>query len=635
MTRCPKAAPLACLIAWLSIALTCALAQDPTSRGFRDVPEMESFVDGVMAAQQQSFGLAGAVVTVVADDALYFSKGYGYADLAAGRRVDPESTLFRIGSVSKLFIATTVMQLWEQKRLNLDTDVNLYLRPFKVPPTFPRPVTLGHLLAHTAGFEDHVLGLFSHDPADVRPLAVLLADQLPHRVRPPGQFAIYSNHGYALAALAVQEVARIPWEACLEEQILQPLGMSRTTARQPVPPDLAPDLAVGYRRTDGRFQPTPFEFVPVAPAGSMSATGHDMARFMIAHLQSGGSGEPRILSEETAALMRSRLFAGATGINGMLHGFHEMSQNDERIIGHGGGMIGFHTHLALFPERNAGLFVSYNSDTGARAVQDFWQAFLHHYFPAPAPARHARPAPAAWERMQAAVGEYSGLRRSHSSLSKLSALLWTVRVDLEPDGALVTRGWGDEPRRWTEIEPRLFQEIDGTRRLAFRTDDSGRVAWLFPDFPALAFERNPWHQTRLFHLGTLGLALLLLGSALIFWPVTAWCSNYRHESERPPWTPRLWAWCMSLLWLAFFACLLVALADPMQLVFGVPPLLRHALWLPILAGLFVPLALLFTIRAWVNSYWGFLGRAHYTLVTVAALVLLAWLWHWNLLGFRF
>jgi CubicO group peptidase (beta-lactamase class C family) len=622
------------LIPALLVTLSAAHTQEPHPRGFRGAAEMESFVDGVIAAQRESPGIAGVVVVVVSDGKIYFSKGYGYADVEQQRPVDPQTTLFRIGSVSKLFVATAIMQLWEQKRVNLDTDVNLYLRAFKVPTTFPRAITLGHLLAHTAGFEDGVLGLFSYDPAAIQPLGPFLTEQLPQRVRPPGTLSVYSNHGYALAAFAVQEVALIPWEAYLEQHILQPLDMTHTTGRQPVPPDLAPHLAVGYRSTPARLEPGGFEYVPLAPAGAMSASAHDMARFMIAHLRQGRHRDTQLVTEETARLMQSPSFSGANGINRMLHGFYEMDQNGEHIFGHGGNMIAFHTHMALLPDRDSGVFVAYNSDTGAQAAPQFWQSFLNHYFPAAPPPKPASPTIAAIERMELLTGEYSSLRRSDSDLTKLSRLLWTVQVAVDPDGTLVTRGLGDKTRAWTEIEPLLFQEVGGTHRIAFRADDAGQVTRLLPDFPALTFQRSRWHQSRAFHLATGGLSLLLLGSALVFWPVAAWCTTYRHEKERPPRAPRIWAWLMSLLFIGFFGVIAVVTRDPMQFVFGVPELVRHALWLPIAAGLFIPLTLLFMLRAWVNSYWGFVGRAHYTLVTLASVILLAWLWHWNLLGFQ-
>ena len=137
-------------------------ADTNSTRGFRGPTEMEQFIDGVMAGQRESHDIVGAVVVVVAKGDLFFAKGYGHANLERNLPVDPSTTLFRIGSVTKLLTASAVMQLWEQDQVRLDEDVNHYLRAFQVPATFPEPITLTHLLAHTAGFEDRSIGLFSH-----------------------------------------------------------------------------------------------------------------------------------------------------------------------------------------------------------------------------------------------------------------------------------------------------------------------------------------------------------------------------------------------------------------------------------------------------------------------------------------
>ena len=147
---------------------------------------MEQFIDGVMAGQRESHHIVGAVVVVVMDGDLFFAKGYGPANLERNLPVDPSTTLFRIGSVTKLLTASAVMRLWEQDKLRLDENVNHYLRGLQVPATFPEPITLSHLLAHTAGFEDRSIGLFSHQSSAVKPLVITLANELPARVRPPG-----------------------------------------------------------------------------------------------------------------------------------------------------------------------------------------------------------------------------------------------------------------------------------------------------------------------------------------------------------------------------------------------------------------------------------------------------------------
>src|SRR5574337_473035 len=172
------------LIAILAVAIRTAPV--PAQSGPPDLPELEAFLDGVMAAHLAAYSVPGAAVAVVKDEQR-FAKGYGYADLQQRRRVDPDRTTFRIASISKLFIWTAVMQLVERGKLDLNADLNTYLTRFKIPPTYPQPITMAHLMSHTAGFEDKSVGLFAHSPESLKPLGELLSTGLPARVLPPGQ----------------------------------------------------------------------------------------------------------------------------------------------------------------------------------------------------------------------------------------------------------------------------------------------------------------------------------------------------------------------------------------------------------------------------------------------------------------
>ena len=189
----------------------------------QDRADLEAFFDGAIPVQLDSKHIAGAVVAVVSGDKVVFSKGYGYADIENRRKVDPEKTMFRIASISKLFTWTAVMQQVEEGKLDLDADINTYLKEVKVPSGYDKPVTLKNLLTHTPGFEDYVLGLFAHSPKDLPPLAEVLREQMPARVAAPGVISSYSNHGTALAGYAVACASGKSWEDYIEQRILQPL----------------------------------------------------------------------------------------------------------------------------------------------------------------------------------------------------------------------------------------------------------------------------------------------------------------------------------------------------------------------------------------------------------------------------
>jgi CubicO group peptidase (beta-lactamase class C family) len=205
----------------------------PSATGLSDPRELGTFLDRLLSAQLRDDHIPGATVSVVKDGRLFFAKGYGSADLQAGTPVSAQTTLFRIGSLSKLFTATAVMQLAEQGKLNLHADVNTYLKTFHIPATYPEPITLAHLLTHTAGFEDRETGLYPRTISDLEPLGQWLAEHIPARVRPPGELSAYSNYGFALAGYIVEQVSGLPYAQYVEQHLFQPLGMRESTSVNP------------------------------------------------------------------------------------------------------------------------------------------------------------------------------------------------------------------------------------------------------------------------------------------------------------------------------------------------------------------------------------------------------------------
>ena len=240
-------------------AIAVAPEEQPRPRGPTDPTELEAFLDGVMTAHLNDKNVAGATVAVVRDGEIFFAKGYGYADWGRSTPVDPERTLFRIGSVSKLFTWTAVMQLAEQRKLHLQADVNSYI-DFEIPEGYDEPITLTHLLTHTPGFEDRGFGLWASTADDIEPMGDWLAANIPARVRPPGVHAAYSNYGTALAGYIVERVSGVSWEEYLEQNIFEPLGMEYASARQPLSSDLTTHMSAGYAYTGGQFDEKDFEW---------------------------------------------------------------------------------------------------------------------------------------------------------------------------------------------------------------------------------------------------------------------------------------------------------------------------------------------------------------------------------------
>ena len=609
--------------------------------GLESTPESpESVVDGIMAGLFEAHHLAGAVVTVVRDGQPLLSKGYGFADLEERRPVDPASTLFRIASVSKLLTWTAVMQLEERRQLQLNTDVNEYLETVAVPSNADDPVTLASLMTHTAGFEDRILGLITSDTSSIVPFDEILQEGLPSRILPPGRVPAYSNYGAALAALVVQDVAGMPWDRFVRTNILDPLDMSHTVLAQPVPQPESADLALGYGYVNGALAARPFEVVPLLPAGGVSASASDMARFMMAYLNLGQLDGATILGEETVLQMQQPLWQPDPRIPGIAYGFARRLLGGRLVLGHSGDLRYFHSSLTLVPSERLGLFVSFNSEEGAAARDEFVDAIYEHWFPEHGERPAASSTLAAADRVSALTGYYRSTRRPSTTVDKLAEVLGYMTVSSLGEGRILTRPLAGETRQWVEVEPNFFRARDREGRLLFQSDSGdGSVRAFLGDEPFWAFDRLVWYQEPTFQLSLLAAEIVVFLSALIFPFVRRYFERdtERMLGRRQPAHPlaRALASSISLVDLAFLIGLIVVLQDPGALLAGIPPGLPAILVLPLIGGALTVLLLVVTFFAWRGGFWNWAARLHFSLVAAAAL---AFLWqanYWNLLGWQY
>lgn len=530
-------------IALLTIAFVfalCVVGQAPPStvQGAHEMTatDVESFLDGVVPLQLKQSDIAGATISVVKDGKLLFAKGYGYADVQNKKPVSAQETLFRPGSISKLFTWTAIMQLYEQGKLDLDRDINDYL-DFKIPDAFGKPITLKNVLTHTPGFEEQIKDLFTTG-ATAPNLGQYLKTHIPARIYPPGTVPAYSNYATAIAGYIVERVSGRPFEQYVVENIMRPLKMTHSTFSQPLPQELAPFMSNGYRL--GSDGPEPFEVVNPFPAGSLSSTAADMAQFMIAHLQDGQLADAKILKPETARLMHSRLFALDDAANAMCYGFYEESRNNQRIIGHGGDTVYFHSDLHLVLGQNVGFFISYNSAGKGSGLGDspranLWGAFLDRYYPSTAAATSSA---SAKDDANAAAGTYVLSRRSENSFLKVASVLQQVVVSPVGDGDIevpLFTGPNGKPKRWQGVGPMTFLEREGSDKLIFKPDRNGRMQMILP-YPFFVGQRIGTLQNGKLISIALGASLLFMLATLILWPI-AWFVR-RHYGRRLELTPK-------------------------------------------------------------------------------------------------
>ena len=500
--------------------------------------DLDAFFDGYIPAAIARGDVAGAEIAVVKDGQILFEKGYGVSNLATRKPVDPRQTLFRAGSVGMLVTWAAVNRLADQGKLDLDRDINDYL-DFRIPPTWPKQITLRDLIAQQSGFEDIAKGVLTFQPGRMARLGPGVRADLPERIFPAGQVTAFSNYGAALAGAVVERAGGQPFESAAAERVFQPLGMLGSSFAQPLPPALATTLATGYRRASEPAEP--FEYFWMSPAQGLSTTADDMARFMIAQLKEGGA----------------------------LPGYAHRDANGHRLAWMIGDTPSFRSSLTLMPDAGIGVYYAQNS-AGNRAGdfrRPMVQSFLDRYFPAPAgeePTLLSARADGA-----VAAGAYQVSRQFRNSFLRLAGLR-QLTVFLNEDGTLAVdaiTGPSGKPIAWREVTPFHWREVGGPGTLSVRLE-GGQPVEIVTDAlpPFLTVTRASPLRSEFWSVPLLAATLALQAWVVFIWPVGGLLrALYRRSSAGSDQSPLL----RGLVWL-------VALVD---LVFlgGFIAFIRHGL----------------------------------------------------------
>ena len=629
-------APLSPSLSPTTRAPTPASPQQPVAAAGGERPQLtksdvDAWLDGYMPYALNAGDIPGAVVVIVRDGQILTARGFGYADVDKRTPVDPERTLFRPGSVSKLTIWTAVMQQVEQGKIDLDRDVNAYL-DFRIPPRDGQPVTMRQLLTHTGGFEETAKSIIFYDPKLQVPLGDYLKGSLPNRIFAPGTTPAYSNWGTALAGYIVQRTSGEELQNYLDRHVFAPLGMAHSTLRQPLPRHLAPHMATGYQEAGGK--PLGFEHIGPWPAGSQSSSGTDMARFMISHLANGRG----LLKPQTAATMHNspldkvNPLSVLSPLNRMELGFFETNVNGRSVIGHLGDTEAFHSSLHLFMNENTGLFASFNSGGKDGAVGPLRKAvfmdFADRYFPGNTPPQGRVDAATARKHAEMMAGEWQASRRWDTHYFSILRLLGPTVVSVGENGELVIPALlaaNGRPQQWVEVAPFLWRDKFGDDRLRAKVVDGKVVRWSTDFFsPFMVLERVPASRAASWILPLLGLAVLVLVLTLIAWPV-GWWNRRRYKAEHPLSGRPLkvhrtvqYTGLATLLVLAgWVTAFTLALSAARNLTGGLDPLL----WILQVAGLIAFIAFVAT-TAW-NLWTAFTHSSRWTRKLWAVLLFLS------------
>jgi CubicO group peptidase (beta-lactamase class C family) len=603
--------------------------------------DLSAFLDGLMPVQIGHADIAGAVVAVVKDGKLLYAKGFGYADVAKKIPVDPETTLFRPGSISKTFAWTAVMQQVELGKLDLDRDVNDYL-DFKIPPAFGKPITLRNIMTHSTGYEETLKDLFLSNDKDLVPIGDYLRVHMPARIFPPGVTPAYSNYATTMAAYVVERVSGQDFNSYVEEHFFKPLNMTHASFRQPLPENLKPSMSQGYILGSG--EPKPFEVVQVAPAGSLSASAVDMTHWMIMHLQNGKYGDVQILKPETAIQMHTRQPGWPDAMHAMCLGFYEQSLNGHRSIGHGGDTVSFHSDMHLLLNDNVGLFMSVNSpgrdQTDLRGT--IFTQFMDRYFPE-APVNEPE-LPTAAQDAHSVEGSYMVSRRFQTNILAVTAVLGETKVIADPKGNTISvdgfDGLNGQPKHFREISSGVYREVGGKDKLAFVKDAIGRPVF-YVDYPFMVFLRvdNPLNKKGL-NLFIIGFSLTVVALSLLLWPIGAmFRSHYGKPLTLDPAAKRLRMlvrleciaiviFCVGMVTIVSKVATLAISAEGMDIWIHLLQVIG------VLTSVGALIALLSAFKSWGDSQQWLWYKIWNTLLAFGCVGFFWFIFHWNLLNFH-
>jgi CubicO group peptidase (beta-lactamase class C family) len=610
------------IILFLVTIFLLLISSSSSAQSLEDLRSVESFFDGFLKSQIEEYKVPGVTISVVKDGEILFKKGYGYSDLENTQRVDADNTLFRPGSVSKLFIWTSIMQLVEQGKVDLNENVNEYL-DFEIPNEIVnkdntediKAITVMNLLNHNAGFEDKIKDLFVLTEADIKPLGTYLREYMPARVYPAGREMAYSNYGSALAAYIVEKVSGMRFDEYVEANIFKPLNMNNSTFRQPVPAEIAGESSLGFAYLNGVYHSDPFEYIQPYPVGALSSTAEDMAKFMLAHLNMGSYQGNRILSPETAADMHSQSFTHHSEFAGMAHGFIEMNYNGYRMITHGGDTFLFHSGLYLIPELNTGLFVSYNGRDAAVARDLLIKSFMDRYFPDKS-TNTVLSENSNFIKPELIEGKYIINRVNHTTYESITKYFSITNIEVDSSRNIIYNFMG-ETNRLRQIEPGVFYDDESGNKLYTALNQEGEVDELWTNSPNV-LKRASWYEDPIINAVFVLIFIILTLVLSVKWIK----SLFKRSIKNKYFLEKITALVFGFLSIGFIVAIAVVFSD-LHPIYNVPYLFLETsdlfdelmifIWvLPLLLVL-----LLYTnLRVWAIRNWKFSSKIFYTIYTI-------------------
>lgn len=598
--------------------------------------DLGSWIDAEFNQGLETYNIPGACFVLIQGDSVSHINGYGEADIETKTRVNFESSIFRIGSISKTFVATATMQLWEEGKLKLDVDINHYLKTFQIDYKFNDSITVKNLLTHTAGFDERNIGWIVATKEEVVPLAQYLKKRMPPQIRPADKCITYTNHAYGLLALVVEEVSGFHYYEYVKQNILKPLEMNSSGFKKQA--ELEKNYVSSYLPKDGRLIPFEPVFMLNYPTGSFSSTAPDMGHYISMFLNNGNYKGVQVLDSTTVVKMFQTEFKNykEAGL-GWLLGFHELYQNGFHVIRHMGMYQGFTSDLILIPELNTGFFLSVNASSMLNSpshafIHSFSNELLSRLLPK-VMVKNERPANSpntgkVDEPLNAFSGYYRISKYPHKTLDKIAILMgFSQEIEIiSNDRKLKIKEWHDVLSPFSDLT--FYSTYD--KYVAFGKNANGEISYFFND--TVSYEKLKWYEPVKFQIYWVCSIVLILLIYIISRVVAR--LYLKNKKSHLIYKINFLLASLIIIFLAMLA-LFVIKTEPSQLFYGIPLLLKITLVLPflIISSEFILLFLL--AKAFRYKELGVINLIFQSFIAAAALAFILWLMYYNLIGFNY
>lgn len=471
---------------------------------------IQIFFDNFFEDNMKKYNVPGATVAVIKDGEEIFKKGYGVSNLEKNIDVNADSTSFPIASISKLFTAIAIMQLYENNKLDIYEDVTKYISPYKIENKYNKKVTCANLLTHSSGIdEESEINVSTQDAEKIKSQEYYFDTHPIKVVKEPDTICRYNNFGYNILGYIVERVSGISYEEYIKENILKPLNMNNTSVRIK-----DKNTSCGYEYSNNSFNEIPLAYQYTSGSSGIITTASDMEKFMLAIFNNGKLNNTSILNEETMKEMKKMQFSNSEIMPGMGFGFIRSNRNGKKIIKHEGGIPGFTSTMFLIEDENIGIFVSTNSLNSLPF--DIEDEFLNTFFP-----YENREYNDANVNSNKDYSEYTGSFRNYHGLSKSTIMKigflffksGDITIKDNKDGTLTIKEYTEDNKenvtKLVETSDNVFVREDGKGSFTFKLDNN-KVTYVFSDVSYDSFERIKFYESNFFNI------VLILTTSLIF-----------------------------------------------------------------------------------------------------------------------